>query len=200
MTGQTFAYPLGGSLYLNVTNRCSNDCIFCIRRTEEGIGVFDLWLDHEPDLDQLLTAAGDISGYKEIVFCGYGEPLLRADLVLTAARAFKKKGARIRVNTNGQASLILGREVPPELKGLVDVVSISLNAADVKGYVEICRPQAGMKAYELVIEFARQCLLYVPKVILSVVELPGVDVEKCRALARDLGAEFRLRRFAGTIR
>lgn len=199
MTSQTVTYQFGGSLYINITNRCTNDCLFCIRRTSEGIGAYDLWLDHEPDLEETLAAVSETGCYRESVFCGYGEPLVRAGLVLAAARELKKKGATVRINTNGQANLIHGRNIAAELKGLVDAVSISLNAADARTYVEICRPQAGAEAYTAVLEFTRECRLYVPKVVLTAVEWPGVDAEKCRTIASSLGAEFRLRRFAGTI-
>ncbi|MHB8985732.1 MAG: TatD family nuclease-associated radical SAM protein [Eubacteriales bacterium] len=199
MTSQIVTYLFGDSLYLNITNRCTNDCLFCIRHTSEGIGHYDLWLDHEPDLKETLSAAGDITRYREVVFCGYGEPLVRADLVLAAAWEFKKKGAAVRINTNGQANLIHGRNIAAGLKGLVDSVSISLNAADPKTYVEICRPQAGTEAYAAMLEFAGECRLYVPVVTLTAVEWPGVDMEKCRRITRDLGVGFRLRRFAGKI-
>lgn len=199
MPSQTITYQFGDSLYFNITNRCTNDCVFCIRRTREGIGAYDLWLDHEPDLDELLAAAGEISRYRELVFCGYGEPLMRADLVLAAARELKKCGAAIRINTNGQANLIHGKNVAAEFRGLVDSVSISLNAADAETYMQICRPRAGLEAYAAVLEFAEQCRLYVPKITLTAVEWPGVDVEGCRSIARRLGAGFKMRRLAGTL-
>ncbi|MCL6561086.1 MAG: radical SAM protein [Firmicutes bacterium] len=89
MENQIFAYILGESIYLNITNRCTNDCLFCIRRTQEGLGSYDLWLKKEPDLNELMEAAGDIRRFREVVFCGYGEPLVRADLVVAAARVLK---------------------------------------------------------------------------------------------------------------
>jgi TatD family-associated radical SAM protein len=199
MEEQTIAYTLGESIYLNVTNRCTNDCLFCIRRTREGLGTYDLWLVKEPELDELLEAAGDISRYREVVFCGYGEPLVRADLVIKAAGAMKKQGAVIRINTNGQADLINGRSIAPELAGLVDVVSISLNTADSRQYMEICQPLYGRPAYEALLKFTEECKKYIPRVILTAVTWPGVDMDKCREVARKLNVDFRMRRLTGTF-
>lgn len=199
MVDQIFAYRLGSSLYLNITNRCTNDCLFCIRRTREGLGSYDLWLEREPDLQELLAAAGDIRPYQEVVFCGYGEPLIRPDLVVQAAKEFKKRGRPVRINTNGQANLIHGRNILPELAGIVDTVSISLNTADPGQYLEICRPQHGEKAYPALLEFASASKKYIPKVILTAVTWPGVDMEKCLGLARELGVAFRPRRLSGTF-
>lgn len=194
-----FAYELDDALYLNITNQCTNRCVFCIRRNSAGIGGYNLWLEHEPDLDELLAAAGDVRQYREVVFCGYGEPLTRIALVLAASREFKKQGAHIRVNTNGQANLIHGRNIVPALAGLVDAVSISLNAPDARQYVSICQPQKGEAAYLAMLEFAAQCKIHIPQVVLSVVRWPGVDIEKCRAIAKNLQTDFKVRSFSGTL-
>jgi len=199
LAGNVFAYELGDAVYLNITNKCTNNCVFCIRQTSKGFGDYNLWLDKEPNLDELLLATGDVRQYREVVFCGYGEPLLRVDLVVEASRALKKQGAYIRIDTNGQADLIHGRNIASELAGLVDAVSISLNASDARQYVSICRPQMGEKAYLAVLEFAARCKIHIPKVILSVVRWPGVDIEKCRKTAHNLGAEFKVRNFSGTL-
>jgi len=199
MEEQILAYPLGESIYLNVTNRCTNDCLFCIRRTKEGLGSYELWLKKEPDLDELLKAAGDIRSFREVVFCGYGEPLVRAGLVVEAARALKKQGAKIRINTNGQADLIHGRNISSELAGLVDVVSISLNTADSSQYVEICQPQYDEEAYRALLDFALESKKHIPRVILTAVTWPGVDMVRCREVALKLGVEFRMRRLSGTF-
>lgn len=193
MGEQILAYKLGQNLYLNVTNRCTNNCLFCIRHTPSGIG-YDLWLVREPSAEEVIKAVKDPLAYREVVFCGYGEPLLRLDLVREVAAWLKKKGAMVRVNTNGQANLIFGRNVVPALKGLVDTVSISLNAHAEEVYRKVCRPSFGEKAYGAVLEFARACVGEIPRVVLTAVEWPGVDAQKCREIARSLGAEFRLRR------
>jgi len=198
MAGKVFAYTIGYSIYLNITNRCTNDCVFCIRRTKEGLG-YDLWLEREPSLDDLMKAVGNVRQYREVVFCGYGEPLIRDALVIEASRVLKRKGASIRIDTNGQAGLIHGRDVASELAGLVDAVSISLNAADPGQYVALCRPQHGEKAYSALLDFALQCKKYIPRVVLSVVRWPGVDIEGCRKIARSMRADFKIREPWGTF-
>ncbi|MDN5301854.1 MAG: hypothetical protein PWQ60_1368 [Thermoanaerobacteraceae bacterium] len=190
-------YKLGNSLYLNITNRCTNRCGFCIRNNEIGVGGYDLWLEKEPTTKEIIEAIGDPTGYKEVVFCGYGEPLMRLQTVLDVAGYLKKNypSVPIRINTNGQANLIYGEDVTPQFKGLIDVISISLNAENAGKYQEMCRSDYGEEAYYSILEFARKCKNYIPRVVLSVVDLPSIDVEKCRKLAEDLGVEFRVRHY-----
>ncbi|MDI3534031.1 MAG: hypothetical protein PWQ82_396 [Thermosediminibacterales bacterium] len=187
------AYKLGKNLYLNITNRCSSNCSFCLRNLGPGVGGYKLWLDREPTVEEIIKAVGDPSGYEQVVFCGYGEPLMRLDVVLEVSRYLKQKGAYVRIDTNGQANLIHGKNIVPLLKGLVDAVSISLNAESPQKYDKLCRSEFGEKAYESILDFAKECVKYIPKVILSVVDLPGIDIEKCRHIARDIGAELRVR-------
>ncbi len=141
-----------------------------------------------------MAAVGDVRPYREIVFCGYGEPLLRLETVLEVACRLKRHGARVRVDTNGQAGLIYGRNVVPELVGLVDVVSISLNAHTPELYLRLCRPRFQEAAYPAMLEFGRECVRLLPEVVLTVVEFGPVDVEACRRIAEGLGAGFRVRR------
>jgi len=188
------AYPIRNSLYLNVTNRCSNRCTFCTRESTPFVKGHDLSLEREPTADEVLAAAGEISGYDEVVFCGFGEPLLRWDVVREVAQRLKQRGARVRINTNGQSRLFLGRDILPEMAGVIDALSVSLNAPDAARYFKICRPDAGEPAYEAVKEFIREARTFVPSVTASIVALPGVDVEACRHIAeRELGATFRIR-------
>lgn len=197
----TIAYGRGSKLYLNITNRCTNNCVFCIRRTKEGVG-YDLWLPKEPSLQEALDAIDNLEQYEEIVFCGYGEPLIRIEMVAALAKELKKMGAKqIRINTNGHANLIHNRNVVPELAECVDVMSISLNAQNAKTYGEISRPIkfSADKAYTAVLEFARECKKHIRKVVLSVVNWPGVDLKACKEIADEIGADFRIREFSGTI-
>ncbi|GAB6181016.1 hypothetical protein JCM14036_23350 [Desulfotomaculum defluvii] len=188
------SYQIGETLYLNITNRCLNKCAFCIRETPTGIG-YNLWLNKEPTAQEVLAAIKEPTMFKEIVFCGYGEPLSRLDVVKEVAKSLKETGAKsIRVNTNGQANRYYGYNVVPELVGLVDTISISLNAQNAATYTEICKPADGENSYYAMLEFARKCVGTIPRVILSVVEWPGVDVEACSIIAQDLGAEFRQRK------
>jgi TatD DNase family protein len=179
-----------------VTSRCSNRCTFCTRESSPIVKGHDLSLDREPTADEILAAAGDVSRYDEVVFCGFGEPLLRWDVVREVARGLKSQGARVRVNTNGQALLFLGRDILPEMAGVIDALSVSLNAQDAARYARICRPEAGESAYGAVKDFIRRARAFVPSVTASIVALPGVDVEACRRIAeQELGASFRVRPF-----
>lgn len=188
------AYPIRDSLYLNVTNRCSNRCVFCGREDRPVVKGHDLRLASEPAAAEILRAAGDVSGYREVVFCGYGEPLLRWEVVREVAAALKDRGARIRINTNGQSRLFLGRDILPEMEGIVDALSVSLNAPDDESYRRICRPDDADGAFAAVRDFIREARTFVPDVTATVVTFPGVDVEACRRLAvEELGAAFRTR-------
>jgi TatD family-associated radical SAM protein len=189
-------YKVGKNLYINLTNRCSNRCSFCLRENEDGYRGYDLWLDREPSVQEVIEAVGDPRKYKEIVFCGYGEPMMRLDELLAISRALKSEGARIRINTNGQANLIHGRNVVPELAGLIDAVSISLNAPDARRYAEICDPEFGEQSFDAILEFAAECKKYIPNVTLTVVNvLSPVDIERCKAIADKLGVGFRVREY-----
>ncbi len=191
--GKIYAYVIENNIYLNLTNRCPNRCVFCIRENKKGVG-YDLWLDQEPTANEVLAAAGDVTPYQEVVFCGYGEPLLRWEVVVEVARELKKRyGAKIRINTNGLAEAVLGSKILPELEGLVDTISISLNAASSGEYHRLCRSDLGPEAFDKMLEFTRNSKLYIPRVILSVVKIPGFDPEPARKIAEQLGVEFRIR-------
>jgi TatD DNase family protein len=188
------SYPIRNSLYLNLTNRCSNLCTFCAKNASFIVKGHDLELDREPTVEELIQAVGDPGKYDEIVFCGFGEPLLRLDTVKAVASALKKKGARIRIDTDGQANLVYGRNILPELKGLVDAVSVSLNAANAAQYHRLCRSPFGLKGFEGVLDFIREAKKVIPEVAATVVDMPGVDVEACRRLAEEeVGVKFKKR-------
>ncbi|MBI5074713.1 MAG: YchF/TatD family DNA exonuclease [Nitrospirae bacterium] len=185
-------YQIRDSLYLNITNRCTNKCSFCVKFNSDFVKGHRLRLSHEPSAEELKTEIGDPSRFREIVFCGYGEPLQRLDLVKEIAGWIKAGGGRVRINTNGHANLIHKRDIIPELKGLVDSVSISLDAHDAETYNRICRPYFP-DAYEEVVRFTRRIKEAVPDVQVTVVNLPEVDLIKCEELAKELGARFRVR-------
>jgi TatD DNase family protein len=190
------AYRIRNSLYLNVTNRCSNRCSFCAKFDDFTVKGHYLMLDHEPGTAEVLAAVGDPSGYDEVVFCGYGEPLLRLDLVKEVAAALKKQGCRIRINTDGQASLVHGRNVLPELAGLVDVISVSLNAADPGTYEQLCNTPFGRTGFQGVCEFLREAPRHIPEVVATAVTVPGLDIMAVKRLAESLGVKFREREYA----
>lgn len=197
----TITYVVKNGIYINLTNRCSNSCDFCIRQNGEGVyGSDSLWLEREPTVEEVIKdlAKYDLSKYEEVVFCGYGEPTERADDMLSVAKAVKgMEPIHIRLNTNGHGNLIAGKDITPSFKGLIDTVSISLNCANAEDYVKVCHPEFGEKAYEGLLEFARLCKPYVKNVILSVVDttIPAKDIEKCKGLAESIGVTLRVRPF-----
>lgn len=190
------AYPIRNSLYLNLTNRCSNRCTFCAKNKSFIVKGHDLKLEREPDAPELIAAVDDPQKYQEIVFCGFGEPLLRLNTVKVVAGELKKKGARIRIDTDGQANLVYGRNILPELKGLVDAISVSLNAENAEKYHRLCRSPFGEEGYRGILEFMREAKKVIPEVIATVIDMPGVDVQACRRIAEEeLGVKFKVRAF-----
>lgn len=189
------AYQIGPRLYLNITNKCTNNCYFCVRNLAPGVAGYDLRLDEAPSLEEIIFAIGDPKEYSEIVFCGYGEPLIRLDTVKAVAKWIKDQGGAVRVDTNGLANLYHGRNILPELAGLVDAISISLNAENGEKYCRICRPAFGEESFPALLDFIEQAKRYIPRVRVSVVDVSEIDIEACRELARHLGAEFKVRHY-----
>jgi len=189
------AYQIRKSLYLNITNRCTNACRFCAKFKDFTVKGHQLALPHEPTQTEVIAAIGDPSRYEEVVFCGYGEPLLRLDLVKEVAGWLKKQGVKVRINTDGQANLVHGRNILPELSGLVDSLSVSLNAADAETYQKWCQSDFGEAGYAAVKEFLLLARGVIPEVVASAVSLPGLDIAACRKVADELGVEFREREY-----
>ena len=194
-TAGKIAYSIRNSLYLNITNRCTNTCTFCPKFKDFTVKGHQLRLPHEPSVAEVLRVIGDPSGYEEVVFCGFGEPLLRLDLIKEVAGKMKALGMKTRINTDGQANLVHGRNILPELAGLIDAVSVSLNAADAQAYQDICNSHYGAAGYAAVLEFLRLAPEHIPSVTATAVALPGLDLEACRRLAEHLGVEFRARNY-----
>ena len=192
----TIAYKIRNSLYLNITNRCSNSCIFCAKYDDFTVKGHKLQLRHEPSAREVLAAIDKSSDFDEVVFCGYGEPLIRLDLVREVAAELKKRGQRIRINTDGQANLVHGRNILPELAGLVDTVSVSLNSADPAQYQQLCRTPFKEEGFKGVCDFLRLAPAYIPTVIATAVTLPEVDIKAVKRLAAELGVSFREREYA----
>jgi TatD family-associated radical SAM protein len=191
----TYVYKIDAALYINLTNWCGNACDFCIRNGNDGIEDYKLWLKKEPSAADVIALIGDPKKYKEIVFCGFGEPLKKLDELKTIAKYVKDGGGVVRVNTNGQAGLIFGRDIVPELVGLVDKINVSLNASDRAKYQKICHSCYGEAAFDAMIAFARACVERLPEAVLSVVETIGAEeIKKCRALAKSIGAKLRVRK------
>ncbi len=154
-----------------------------------------LKLDREPTFSAIITAIGTPADYEEVVFCGFGEPLLRLDMVKQVATWLKEQNIRVRINTDGLANLVYNRNVLPELQGLVDALSISLNAPDADSYQAICPSKYGPESYQAVKDFVSQSLEYIPNVTTTAVAYPGIDLQACRQVAEDLGATFRARAY-----
>ena len=195
-------YEVEDSLYLNVTNKCSNRCDFCIRNNGDGAyGSDSLWLEREPCEDEILEAVfkRNLSLYREIVFCGYGEPSYRLDTARRVALAIKQKypQTRIRINTNGQSNLICGYDTAPLYEGAFDTVSISLNSADAKGYDKICHSLYGENAFYSILSFAKEVKKFVPDTRFSVVGefLTDAEIEGCRRISESCGVPLRVREY-----
>ncbi|MBN1527047.1 MAG: YchF/TatD family DNA exonuclease [Candidatus Omnitrophica bacterium] len=191
----TAVYPIRDSLYLNITNRCTNDCSFCIRTQSSFVKGHNLKLEGEPAADEIVAAVGDPKRYKEIVFCGYGEPTIRFDDVKAICRKLKEKGAAIRLVTNGHGDMINKRPIAAELSGLVDRVSVSLNAESAEKYNGLCKPHFGPEAYGKILAFIKDCVARGIETEVTCLDLPGVDIKRCEEIAAGLGARFRLRSY-----
>ncbi|HHL40880.1 MAG TPA: YchF/TatD family DNA exonuclease [Deltaproteobacteria bacterium] len=191
------AYAIRNSLYLNITNRCTNYCTFCAKFRSYTVKGHYLRLRREPTYEELLGAIGPdpAQRYDEIVFCGYGEPLIRMELVKKLGRTLRKMGCRIRIDTDGLANLVHGRNVLKEL-AFVDTISVSMNAPDSKTYQRLVRTPFGDRAFPAILWFLREARKHVAKVVATVVAVPGLDIEACRRVAEDeLGVGFRVREY-----
>lgn len=196
----TIVYKLRDSLYLNLTNRCTNNCAFCIRSFGDDLLSYNLKLDREPTVEEIMNVINlkmNQIPSSEIVFCGYGEPLIRLDTVLTISRELKQKypGVKVRVDTNGQASFLHpNRNVVNELKqNGVDRMSISLNASDRETYAWICKPSYGLAAYSAVIQFIKACKSEDLETEVTIVAIPQLDIAACKKVAQELGVRLRIR-------
>ena len=200
-------YLLDGKIYINLTNRCTNDCIFCLRKDKDDVVGQTLWLDDENSTaddvikqfelkrNELLTTHN--LPFKEVIFCGYGEPMLKFDVMKQVAKYIKDKypETKIRVNTNGHANYVYKKNVVPECKGLIDEFSVSLNGSTKEEYDELSQPKFD-EAYEEMKKFIKACFDEGISVVASVVEgYKGrhLDLEKCEEIAKSLGAKFRVR-------
>ena len=192
----TIYYEAHKNLYINLTNRCSADCVFCIRNFADGVYGYDLRLSREPTTDEVIGALEelDLTRYREIVFTGLGEPTLRFDVVLAITHWLKSRNIRVRLDTNGQAALINPRrDVVSELKSAgIDAISVSLNAESEEKYNKLCRP-IHKNAYNAVLEFVKEARKAGINTRVTVVNVPEIDLEKCKKLADELDSDFHIR-------
>lgn len=190
------AYAYDGTLYLAVTRRCTLACTFCPKTHGRWtVAGNDMSRDEEPTFDELIRAAEEagLRDYNEVAFVGLGEPTLRLDLVCQVGRYLRERGHRVRLVTDGLASLRTGRDVTPQLAGTVHEVHVSLNAADPETYARICPNRYGEDAHDAVCDFIRSVQLYVPRVKATVVSLPELDLPACVNLALRLRVSLRVR-------
>ena len=195
----TITYPVTTGLYVNITNRCPCACTVCIRNKKDYVFESDsLWLEKEPTVQEICDSLDmwDLSEYDEVVFCGFGEPAERLYDLLEVAKYIKSKSdIKIRINTNGLADLIWKQSTAPKLKGVIDAVSISLNATNKEDYLEVVRPKFGIESFDAMLKFTEDCTKYVPNVMMTVVDVVTTEEEqeKCREICESVGAIFRVR-------
>ena len=195
----TITYPVHNGIYVNMTNRCPCACTFCLRKQSDHVyGSDSLWLEREPTVEEVCESIDkwDLSKYSEIVFCGYGEPTMRLDDLLKVAAYIKSKSnIPLRINTNGLADLIAGEKVAHKLEGLIDTVSVSLNATNKEDYFKLVRPKFGINSYDAMLSFTKECTKYVPNVIMTVVDevTSKEEQEKSREICESIGAKLRVR-------
>ncbi len=195
----TITYPVKNGIYVNMTNRCPCNCTFCLRQNAEGVyGSDPLWLDREPTVSEVCESIDgwNLENYDEVVFCGYGEPTERLDDLLEVAKYIKSKSdIKIRINTNGLADLIHGEPTAHKLEGLIDAVSISLNATNKEDYQNVVRSKFGIESFDAMLNFTKDCTNYVPNVIMTVVDVvtSKAEQEKSKEICEHLGATLRVR-------
>lgn len=194
---KNYVYEYGDSLYINLTNKCPNNCEFCLRNFKNGVGEDDLRLSREPNFEDVKEALSlfPLKKYDEIVFCGFGEPMCALSVLSQVGPYLKRLGLKTRVNTNGLGGLWNKRgDVPQLISKYIDAVSISLNASNRELYQEICRSKYGEEAFDAIIDFTKGCVENGIDTTLTVVDFIGEDeISECRKLADELGAKFRVR-------
>lgn len=202
MKAMTISYEVGNNLYLNITNQCPCACTFCIRNHADGAyGSDPLWLEHEPSMEEIIAdlSARNLDSYSEIVFCGYGEPTCRLDVLLETAQWLRTKltgSTRLRINTNGLGDLINSRSIADDLCAVIDVISVSLNAGTKDEYMKVTRPKYD-NAFEAMQKFTADCVKNgSSEVVMSVVDvIPEEQITASREIAEKLGAKLRVRVF-----
>lgn len=195
----TILYVIHDSLYVNLTNRCTCACTFCLRQNGDSVhGSDSLWLEREPTFEEIRAEFEKYSldDYREVVFCGYGEPTERLDCLLKVAAYLKSiSQIKIRLNTNGLSDLSHQKATAPLLKGLIDTVSISLNTDRAEAYAQLTRSRFGEKSFDSMLAFAKECKKYVPSVIMTIVDVvtSPEEQENCQKICDALGVTLRIR-------
>lgn len=197
----TISYEIGDKLYLNITNKCPCSCTFCIRNNGDGAyGSDPLWLEHQPNFEEVKAdlSKRDLDGYSEIIFCGYGEPTTEFELLKAAAEYIRSVcDTPVRLNTNGLGDLINKRSIAPEFKGIIDTVSISLNASVKEEYDRVTRPSfKDVDCFEAMLNFAKEVKNYVADTMFTVVDIIGEEeIARSQQLADKCGIALRVREY-----
>lgn len=195
----TYVYALDGNLYVNLTNKCSNGCDFCVRNERDSYFGHELWIRHgDPTAEKVISALEKAGAekYKEVVFCGFGEPTYRMVEMLAICDYLHEKGVKTRLNTNGQGTLINKRDILPEMKGKIDFVNISLNAPDKESYQKICRSMFKENGFEAMIEFAKGLKRNGIACRFSVVDCIGEEkIAECKKLCAGLNIPLYIRKY-----
>ena len=184
-------------IYVNLTNRCTCACTFCLRSLKKMAEESSLWLQKEPSYEEVREelAALDWPSVGEAVFCGFGEPTMRLDVLTALLRWLREKHpeVRTRLNTNGLSDLYYGRDTAPDFDGLLDTISVSLNASNAERYLELTRSRFGIGSFDAMLAFAEHAKAYVPDVVLTVVDHVEDDGEitRCRALCEARGLRLK---------
>ena len=187
------------AVYVNITNDCNCDCVFCLRSMKEMARESSLWIEHDPSLTEIVDELERLPWQyvREVVCCGFGEPLIRLDTVLSVLRWVKEHHPDMptRVNTNGLGELEHGYVFADQFAGLLDTVSISLNASNAERYLALTRSRFGISSYEAMLTFAEHCRPYVPNVVLTVVEKveDAEEIALCRRICAERGLTLRVR-------
>lgn len=191
---QQVSYQIDNNLYLSITDRCTLECAFCPKtHGDMTVKGYDLSFNHRPTSEEIIASIDDPTRYDEVVFCGYGEPTMRFNVLLEVARNVKARGGRVRLNTDGLSNLVHKHDTLPELAECVDALSVSLNAQNSEVYDRHCRPNLP-GSYEAVLEFLREAPKHIQDVTATAIDgLEGVDIPACEAIAKDLGVKFRRR-------
>jgi TatD family-associated radical SAM protein len=191
---QQVSYQIDNNLYLSITDRCTLECAFCPKtHGDMTVKGYDLSFNHRPTAEEIIASIDDPARYDEVVFCGYGEPTMRFNVLLEVARNVKARGGRVRLNTDGLSNLVHKHDTLPELAECVDALSVSLNAQNSEVYDRHCRPNLP-GSYEAVLEFLREAPKHIQDVTATAIDgLEGVDIPACEAIAKELGVKFRRR-------
>ncbi len=188
------------NVYVNLTNRCQCACTFCLRHTKKLTEKNTLWIQQEPTADEVEAELKkyDWDKFGEIVFCGFGEPTMALEVLLEVAAYIKNKrpDQKIRVNTNGLANLTYGKDVTGRFNGLIDTMSISLNASNAGEYLRLTRNRFGLASYQGMLDFAVLCKRHAPHVVLTVVDCVGEEeIAACRKVCESVAIPLRVRTF-----